>query len=140
MHLSAVEVIDDALVLTLIRFADELVDASTLALPSKSAFRKPELEVAISLVQTLAADWTPDKYADEYRDNLKKIINAKLKGKHIEVVAPAKQPPATVTNLMDRLRESLAAARADTPHGRSTRARARPSARAAGKKRTRRAA
>src|SRR5204863_5627117 len=53
-HLAALEVIDDALVLTVMRFADELVDESQFTFP-KIEVRKAELDMAKALVNGLAA-------------------------------------------------------------------------------------
>ena len=86
-HLAAVEVIDDALVLTLLRFADELVSTEQFSLPANSALRKAELDMAKALVENLAAKWQPEKYTDEYRDNLMRIIQAKAKGKKVTLEA-----------------------------------------------------
>jgi DNA end-binding protein Ku len=107
-HLAAVEVIGDALVLTLLRFADELVATSQFSLPDNKAFKKKELEMARALVESLATDWRPEKYTDEYRDNLMRIIKAKAKGKHLTLEAPAEPRQAEVIDLMERLRRSLA--------------------------------
>ena len=110
-HLAAVEVINDALVLTLLRFADELVDAGQFSLPSEKGLVKAELEMAKALVQSLATEWKPDKYTDEYRENLMRVIQAKAKGKKIKIDAPAEPQQAEVIDLMERLRRSLAAKR-----------------------------
>src|SRR5437867_5083624 len=69
-HLAAVEVIEGAIVLSVMRFADELVDAAQLDFPSEQGLRKPELDMAKALVNSLAAEWSPDKYTDQYRENL----------------------------------------------------------------------
>ena len=58
-HLAAVEVIDNALVLTVMRFADELVDTSAFEFPGDAGIRKPELDMAKALVNSLAAEWDP---------------------------------------------------------------------------------
>jgi len=106
-HLSAVEVIENAIVLTVMRFGDELVDVKQFDLPSDSGIRKPELDMAKALVGNLAAAWDPEKYTDEYRENLMKVIQAKVKGKKIDL-APAEEPrQAEVVDLMERLRRSL---------------------------------
>src|SRR5215204_176960 len=106
-HLAAVEVIENAIVLTVMRFADELVDVTQFDLPSDSGIRKPELDMAKALVGNLAAAWDPEKYTDEYRENLMKVIQAKVKGKKIDL-APAEEPrQAEVVDLMERLRRSL---------------------------------
>src|SRR6266436_1021707 len=61
-HLAAVEVIEDALVLSVMRFADELVDAAQFEFPSAEGVRKAELDMAKALVNSLAAEWDPSKY------------------------------------------------------------------------------
>jgi len=106
-HLAALEVIGDALVLTMMRFADELVDASTFSFPAPSAIRSQELDMAKMLVENLAADWSPDKYTDEYRDNLMKVIRAKMRGKKPHLTAEVEPQSAEVIGLMERLRRSL---------------------------------
>ena len=66
-HLAAVEVIEDAIVLSVMRFADELVDVEPVRLPGQPrASAKPELEMAKALVNSLAAEWDPSKYTDQY--------------------------------------------------------------------------
>jgi DNA end-binding protein Ku len=107
-HLAALEVIDDTLVLTLLRFADELADVSQLPIPAAKDVAKAELDMAKALVQSLAAKWEPEKYKDEYRDNLKRLIQAKTKGKPIKLSAAETKHPADVVDLMERLRRSLA--------------------------------
>jgi DNA end-binding protein Ku len=112
LHLAGIEAIGDALVLTLLRFADELVDSRALDLPARGAVRSRELEMAKSLVMTLAADWKPEKYTDEYRDNLMRIIRAKAKGRKIVMPEEGAEPKAEVIDLMERLRRSLEQRRA----------------------------
>jgi DNA end-binding protein Ku len=107
-HLAAVEVIQDAIVLTVMRFADELVDTSQLAFPADRGIRQSELEMAKALVNSLAAEWNPSKYTDEYTENLMRVIRAKAKGKKPELEAPAETRPTEVVDLMERLRQSLA--------------------------------
>jgi DNA end-binding protein Ku len=136
-HLAAVEVIQDAIVLTVMRFADELVDVSQYKLPAAEGVRKQELDMAKALVNSLAAGWDPSKYTDEYRENLLRIIRAKAKGKHIELQPTTEPRQAEVVDLMERLRKSLqqsgarttparhgakARTRTTTPKRRSTRA------------------
>jgi len=106
-HLAAVEAIDQALVLTVMRFADELVETTGLDFPSDEGVRKAELDMAKALVNSLAAEWDPAKYTDQYRENLLRIIQSKVKGKKVEL-EPAEEPrQAEVIDLMERLRRSL---------------------------------
>jgi DNA end-binding protein Ku len=107
-HLAAVEVIGQALVLTVMRFADELVDTKPFEFPRAIDTRKGELEMAKALVNSLAAPWDPAKYTDQYRENLMRIIKGKLKGKEVELKAAPSRPEQNVVDLMERLRQSLA--------------------------------
>ena len=106
-HLAAVEAIDNALVLTIMRFADELVETSAFEFPGDAGMRKPELDMAKSLVNSLAAEWDPAKYTDQYRENLLKLIQAKLKGKKVDLEEVTAPRQAEVVDLMERLRRSL---------------------------------
>ncbi len=106
-HLAALEVIGDALVLSVMRFADELVDEEQFDFPSGAGVRPQELEMAKSLVNSLAAKWAPEKYTDRYRENLMKIIQAKLKGRHVKLEQRGERRGAEVVDLMERLRRSL---------------------------------
>jgi DNA end-binding protein Ku len=123
-HLSAVEVIQDAIVLSVMRFADELVDASRFDFPPAADVRKPELDMAKALVNSLAAGWDPSKYTDQYRENLMRIIQGKLKGKEVALEPAAEARQADVVDLMERLRRSLEGRSGVKP--RSAKARARP--------------
>src|ERR1700704_5381070 len=82
-HLAAVEVIEKAIVLSVMRFSDELVDPKPLGFPASDGIRKAELDMAKALVNSLAADWDPGKYTDEFVDNLMRIIKGKAKGKKV---------------------------------------------------------
>ena len=109
-HLAAVEVIENAIVLTMLRYADELADTSGLSFPAGEKPRKAELDMARMLIDNLASEWDPSKYTDEYRENLMKLIKAKLKGEKPRLPAAAEEPQgAEVVDLMDRLRQSLEA-------------------------------
>jgi len=68
-----------------------------------------EIALAQMLVETLAAPFSPDKYKDNYRENLQAMIDAKIKGQ--EVVAPAVTEPAKVIDIMEALKQSLAIAK-----------------------------
>jgi len=69
--------------------------------------RKPEVQMAVTLVENLADKWDPSQYTDEYRENLMKIIKAKLKGKQPHLVEHVEPRNAEVVDLMERLRQSL---------------------------------
>ena len=106
-HLAALNVVDDALVVTLMRFADELVDASRFDFPGAKEVRPKELEMARALIESLSSDWKPEQYSDDYRANLMRIIHAKLEGKAPDLEAPQETEDSGVIDLMDRLRRCL---------------------------------
>lgn len=106
-HLVSVRSAGEAMTLEIMRFADELVDQSTFTFPSASGVRPQELKMATQLVENLAEPFDPSKYHDEYRTNLKKIINAKMKGKKIEYDEPEEPSATPVLDLMARLQASL---------------------------------
>lgn len=106
-HLAGVKAVGDALVLEIMRFADELVDVTEFALPTDAGVRPQELQMAEQLVENLSQQFDPAKYTDDYRANLMKIIKAKMKGKKIEVTEPDEPESTQVVDLMARLQESL---------------------------------
>src|SRR3954463_275156 len=106
-HLAAVEAIGDALVLTMMRFADELADLDEFRFPKAQDIRPAELKMAMQLIDSLSAEWNPEKYTDEYRDNLMKVIQAKLKGRRPALQERETAQSADVIDLMARLRASL---------------------------------
>lgn len=107
-HLAAVEAIGDALVLTMMRFSDELADLGDYSFPKKGDIRAAELKMARQLIDNLVSKWDPDKYTDEYKENLMRVINAKMKGKKPKLIDEDHTPKqAEVVDLMARLRASL---------------------------------
>jgi DNA end-binding protein Ku len=105
-HLAAVEAIKDALVLSTMRFREELVSSEAFSFPTPK-LREPELKMAQQLVEALVAPWDPDKYTDEYRANLQKLIEAKQKDKTPDLERQEVEADSNVVDLMERLRRSL---------------------------------
>jgi DNA end-binding protein Ku len=120
-HLAAVRVVEDALVLELMRFHAELVDSDDYAFPKAELVRPQELAMAEQLVANLAEPFDPEKYDDDYRANLMRVIRAKMKGKRVRLEAEDEEPQdAKVLDLMSRLQASLGktGGRAKRPSGR----------------------
>jgi DNA end-binding protein Ku len=110
-YLAAVKPIGDALVLDLMRFADEIVSSDEYDFPSTEGLKPQELKMAEQLVQSLTEDFDPAKYHDEYTENLEKIIAGKREGGSVRL-EEAKEPEMTgVIDLMERLEASLAASK-----------------------------
>jgi DNA end-binding protein Ku len=133
-HLAAVEAIGNAMVLTMMRFADELADLNEFRFPKAEAIRPAELNMARQLIESLSAKWNPEKYTDEYRDNLMKVIQAKLKGRKPRLEERETPQSADVVDLMARLRASLEAKGA--PRAKAAPARSRGKKKSTARKRT----
>jgi DNA end-binding protein Ku len=103
-----------------------------------SLVKEKELELAKTLINALADEFQPEKYHDAYRDNLQKMIEAKIEGR--KVVETPEPHVAPVIDIMEALRKSLAEQRkpvraAATANGEDREA----PAETASRKRTRRA-
>jgi DNA end-binding protein Ku len=112
-HLAGVRVVGEALVMELMRFANELVDISEYSFPGTDMLREQELTMANQLVENLAEPFDPERYTDDYRSNLMKLIRAKMKGKKVTAAEPLPDDEdSKVLDLMSRLQASLAEGRA----------------------------
>ena len=107
-HLAGVRVIGEALVIELMRFANELVDIGDYSFPGTAMVREQELTMAKQLVENLAEPFDPSRYTDDYRANLMKLIRAKMKGKKVTAAEPLPdEADSQVLDLMSRLQASL---------------------------------
>jgi DNA end-binding protein Ku len=68
---------------------------------------KKELDLAQTLIHSLAAPFEPEKYRDTYREKIQSLIDSKVKGLPI-APAPVVPPRADVVDIADALRRSLA--------------------------------
>ena len=114
-HLAALRFRDDAFVLETMYWPDEIREADFGGVDVDAKVRAQELEMARQLIAGLTAEWNPDEFTDQYREAMMKIVEAKINGEEIEVVAA--EPTAKVVDLMEALKASVAAAKkqADTP-------------------------
>jgi DNA end-binding protein Ku len=154
-YLSAVMPRGDALMLMLLRYPQELVDAGDYKIPEGKASEyrvsDKEIQMAEQLIESMSDEWKPDDYRDEFRDRLRKVIEKRMKSKGV-VTPPsdeeAETPENATTNVVDfmsLLQQSLATnkrtpakkAAAKTP--RKTAAKAAPRKKAPAKKTTKRA-
>lgn len=113
-YLCAVRPVGEALVLTTMNFSDEVVAVEEIeGLPGPQEASDRELKMAGALIESLTADWEPERYHDTYRERVLQLIEAKAEGQEI-VVAPAAAPSAPVVDLMAALEASLENARERT--------------------------
>src|SRR4051812_33041255 len=109
--LATLRVRDGVFVLEMMLWPDEVREAEFGFLDEDIDVRQQELQMAQSLIDTLSGDFHPEQYADNYREALQALIDAKVAGK--EVVQPAEPAADTgkVVDLMAALRASVDAAR-----------------------------
>jgi DNA end-binding protein Ku len=94
-------------------YADEVREVAEYGQPDKVELKDAEKKLALQLIESLAAPFNPEKYRDEYRESLRAMIAAKLKGQE---VAEAPHPKlAPVIDLMEALKKSLAEKQAAAP-------------------------
>jgi DNA end-binding protein Ku len=111
-------------------YSNEIRNAETVP-TDKGELKDQEKKLAEQLIQSLAAPWQPEKYRDQYQENLRAMIDAKLKGQEVTEVAQPHMAP--VIDLMEALKKSLAEKRTAPPPAAKEQP-AQPAAEAAGKK------
>ena len=110
---------DEALVLLLLRFPQELIPAEQYAFPAGGARRfklaPREREMAEQLVASMTTEWKPEQYQDEFRARLRKAVQARIRQKGSRRKIPEKPqeslPDNASTNVVDfmaLLKKSLA--------------------------------
>ncbi|HEY6325188.1 MAG TPA: Ku protein [Candidatus Cybelea sp.] len=106
-YIAAVKPSEDALVLELMHWANEIVEAGTLELPGREKLPDQEMKMARMLIDTMSVDeFEPEKFKNNYYDQVMTMIEARAAGK--ELPKPQKAPArAKVVNLMDVLAQSL---------------------------------
>ena len=124
-HLAAVIAQGPLLVLNTLRYPHELRDASRLDVPQgkakESAVSNQEVKMAQQLIESMAGQWNPAKYRDDYHEHLLKLVERKIKAgktKAAETAAEAPRPKreSKVIDIMHLLRQSVKQAQTkDTP-------------------------
>jgi len=104
-HLAAIKPYGRALILHQMRYASEVKDFSQLELPVIKIAPK-ELDMAAQLIDQLTEPFNPEKYKDNFVEEMLNVIEAKIK-KH-KIHPKGNVPQATVTgDLMSKLKASL---------------------------------
>ena len=104
-HLGLLRVIESALAFHTMFYADEIVEPKKLIKEQEFTISAEELELARLLVSKLSGSFNAEKYKDEYRRNLEKIIQEKIEGK--EVAVPKAVGKRPVIDIMSALKESV---------------------------------
>jgi DNA end-binding protein Ku len=115
-YLSMVIPQDDALMLILMRFPDEIVDASEYNIPeggtAKWHISPKEMEMATTLLESMAGEFHPEEYKDEFKERLSAVIKKRMKAKGAttqveEEKAATHDATTNVVDFMALLKKSL---------------------------------
>jgi DNA end-binding protein Ku len=108
-YLAGVKPEESALVLELMHFADELADPAKLRVPKKMEAGKREMTMAEALIKSMSAKWDPEKYHDDYREAVMKVIEEKVEhgGEEIETKRKTAPKATKVIDLVAVLQQSL---------------------------------
>lgn len=112
-YLAALRPVEGALVMETMHFSDEVVPSESMGLhEGKAKVDDREMKIAHQLIDSLTTKFKPEKYHDEYREQVLEVIERKAQGEHI-VTRPEPEQKATHkgSDLIAALEASLAKTR-----------------------------
>ena len=104
--LSVIKPMKEILVLSKIRFAEEIRSAEELKVPAKTLVKSEELKMALALINQYTDTFNIEKFRDEYAASLMKVIEDRASGKKGKI-RRLRITPTKSDNLMDQLKASL---------------------------------
>jgi DNA end-binding protein Ku len=108
-NLCLIRPLGDSLALETLYYAEDVrARAEIDEAVGETEVSEPELTMALQLVESLVGEFDPVEYENEYRRDLRAMLEAKLAGEEITRPEPAAPPP--VVDLMEALRASVAEA------------------------------
>jgi DNA end-binding protein Ku len=111
----------EALALELLFFADDVRSKGEIEEAVESVeVRDAELDLAGQVINSLVGTWEPAEFENEYRKDLRAMLEAKLSGETITRPEPVAETP--VIDLMEALRRSVAEVQGTKPGGKKTKA------------------
>jgi DNA end-binding protein Ku len=110
-QLATLRVRDGVMVLNTMLWPDEVRKPNFEFLGDDVEARPAELAMAGSLIESMAGDFEPDAYTDNYREALQEVIDAKVAGREVVQPEEAEAPPSAAVDLMAALRASVERAR-----------------------------
>ena len=97
---------DDTLALETLFFAEDVRSKVEIEDAVEATdVREAELQLAGQVIQSLAGEWDAAEFENEYRRDLKAMLEAKLAGQ--EITRPEPAPETPVVDLMEALRQSV---------------------------------
>jgi DNA end-binding protein Ku len=153
MTTAVLRVRDDVIVMQTMLWPDEVRKPDFASLDATEHAAKPqELKMAKLLVDTLAGDYDPDEYEDDYQKAVEALVQAKLEGGQVKAPAEPRKSTGEVVDLLAALQRSVEAAKSgrgettaaedsaeDTAEEATDEAEEKPAKKAAAKKSTKKA-
>ncbi|WP_152363872.1 Ku protein [Microlunatus speluncae] len=112
-RLGALRVRDKVIMLQSLLWDDEVREADFPVLDEKASVSKSEKQMAASLIDSMSGDFKPDSFTDNYQEQLRILIEAKLsEGDALDTAAtfgeePEDEEPGKVIDLVEALRRSI---------------------------------
>jgi DNA end-binding protein Ku len=111
-NLCLIRPLGDSLALETLYFAEDIRPRAEIEeAVGESEVSKPELDMAVQLVESMKGEFDPEDYRNDYRDTLRAMLEAKLAGE--EIAVPEAPEPAPVIDLMEALKASVEQAKED---------------------------
>ncbi|MGN9811078.1 non-homologous end joining protein Ku [Micromonospora sp. BQ11] len=111
-QLATLRVREGVLLLNTMLWPDEIRKPDFGFLDEDLKVRPPELAMASSLIDSMAGEFQPDAFTDDYRAALQEVIDAKVEGREVVQPEEVEAAPAAAVDLMAALKASVERARA----------------------------
>ncbi len=120
-YLAAIRADNGVLALETLYFADEVLDPAEQlpAVPQAQSAKGKQLDMAVSLVESMSGRWDPADYRDHYTDRVKGLLEDKSKGREMQA-EPEPAGPTNVTDLVEVLRQSIEQAQSSSKSSKSS--------------------
>ncbi|GAA1559285.1 Ku protein [Brevibacterium picturae] len=117
-RLAILRVCGKVLMIQTLRWADEIRDVDFKGVDSQAKISKKELEMSAKLVESYSEDFTPEEFNDDYQEELRKLIDAKIdKSESLDLEKAFgdeeedEEPGGDVIDLMEALQKSVDSSR-----------------------------
>ncbi len=112
MNMAVLRVRDGIIVLQTMLWPDEIRSAEFANLGDVGSATERELSMATMLIDSLAGDWDPDEFEDDYAQAVESLVRAKLEGGEVKAAPVAKDGSGEVVDLLEALQRSVDRAKA----------------------------
>jgi DNA end-binding protein Ku len=114
-YTGALQISNETLSIATLRHVDELVEPKSLEIPEVKLDSR-ELQMAQYLIDTMAGEFHPEQFKDEYQAKLRAMIDEKAHGKKIKIARPKTRRPTQSNKLISALEASIKNAQSRRAH------------------------